>query len=81
MIRRFLEADYFSSEPTEATAEKVTFWLSELRTPELLIEVAGLITHISLGRLHQTLTDIGCDKPEGAAPGVGTRWISSRMTS
>ena len=40
MIRRLLEADYFSTEPTQVTDEKVTFWLLELRTPELLIEVA-----------------------------------------
>ena len=40
MIRRLVEADYFASraEPGESV---VRLWLTELRTPELLIEVAA----------------------------------------
>jgi hypothetical protein len=39
MLRRLLEADYAASQgnPTE---EQVRFWLRELRTPELLVELA-----------------------------------------
>jgi len=40
MIRRLLEADYFGS-LNHADLEQIEFWLRELRTPELLIEVAG----------------------------------------
>jgi hypothetical protein len=39
MLRRLLEAHYFQNR-RKPTAEKVRFWLRELRTPELLIEVA-----------------------------------------
>jgi hypothetical protein len=38
MIRRLLEASY--AEGGSPTPEQVTFWLTELRTPELLIECA-----------------------------------------
>lgn len=40
MIRRLLEQSYFGHSRT-ATEELVRFWLRELRTPELLVEVAG----------------------------------------
>jgi hypothetical protein len=40
MIRRLLEAHYFQNRDAPDPS-KVTFWLRELRTPELLIEVAG----------------------------------------
>src|SRR5690606_36338105 len=40
MIRRLLEADYFGS-LNHADLEQIEFWLRELRTPELLVEVAG----------------------------------------
>jgi hypothetical protein len=40
MIRRLLEADYFGSRD-QPSMEKVEFWLRELRTPELLMEVAA----------------------------------------
>ena len=40
MIRRLVEQNYFGR-PTSATKERVQFWLRELRTPELLVEVAG----------------------------------------
>jgi hypothetical protein len=39
MLRRLLEAHFFQNRKTP-TAGKVRFWLAELRTPELLIEVA-----------------------------------------
>ena len=40
MIRRLVEQNYFEkmSEPSEASIE---FWLRELRTPELLVEVSA----------------------------------------
>ena len=40
MLRRLLEADYAAAQgnPTE---KQVRFWLRELRTPELLVELAG----------------------------------------
>jgi hypothetical protein len=40
MLRRLVEADYFSTPLGEATEAKVRFWLRELRTPGLLIQVA-----------------------------------------
>lgn len=40
MIRRLVEADFFGRRET-ATAVDIRFWLSELRTPELLVAVAG----------------------------------------
>ena len=40
MLRRLLEADYYA-EQKNASVERVRFWLRELRTPELLIELAG----------------------------------------
>jgi hypothetical protein len=39
MIRRLLEAHYFEHRAHPASAQ-VAFWLRELRTPELLVEVA-----------------------------------------
>lgn len=39
MLRRLLEAHYFQNRK-KPTADMVPFWLLELRTPELLIEVA-----------------------------------------
>jgi hypothetical protein len=39
MLRRLLEAHFFQNRK-KPTAEMVRFWLRELRTPELLIEVA-----------------------------------------
>jgi hypothetical protein len=39
MIRRLVEADFFGRRET-ATAADIRFWLSELRTPELLVAVA-----------------------------------------
>lgn len=39
MIRRLVEAHYFQNRD-RATAAQVRFWLLELRTPELLVEVA-----------------------------------------
>jgi hypothetical protein len=41
MIRRLVEADYYASRD-QPTPEKVKFWLAELRTSELLIEIAGI---------------------------------------
>ena len=41
MIRRMVEANYFASRGDAVTAERLTFWLRELRTPALLIEVAS----------------------------------------
>jgi hypothetical protein len=39
MIRRLLEAHYFEHRASPGSA-RVVFWLKELRTPELLVEVA-----------------------------------------
>lgn len=40
MIRRLVEVNYLTHRD-EPTAERVRFWLLELRTPEILAEVAG----------------------------------------
>lgn len=40
MIRRLIEANYFSFRD-EPTAARIDFWLRELRSPELLVECAG----------------------------------------
>ena len=40
MIRRLVEAHYFSKTAIRPTAAWLKFWLLELRTPELLLEVA-----------------------------------------
>ena len=45
MIRRLVEANYFSNRD-HAKVAQVRFWLKELRTPELLIEVC------QIGRAH-----------------------------
>jgi len=39
MIRRLVEAHYFEN-PTQPTPAQVRFWFLELRTPELLLELA-----------------------------------------
>jgi hypothetical protein len=41
MLRRLLEADYFSTPIDQVSDTKIEFWLRELRTPELLVEIAG----------------------------------------
>jgi hypothetical protein len=41
MIRRLVESHYFENRD-RAAARHVTFWLRELRTPSLLIQVAKL---------------------------------------
>jgi hypothetical protein len=41
MIRRLLEADYFQYRNQQPDAERVQFWLGEVRTPELLISLCG----------------------------------------
>jgi hypothetical protein len=40
MIRRLLEAHYFQHRPAPNPAQ-IRFWLLEMRTPELLLELAG----------------------------------------
>ena len=40
MIRRLLEANYFQHR-TQPGSARISFWLKELRTPELLVEIAG----------------------------------------
>lgn len=40
MVRRLVEADYFACRD-EPTSAQIDFWLSELRTVELLVEVAN----------------------------------------
>ena len=47
MIRRLVEQNYFGRSGG-GTKEQVQFWLRELRTPELLVEVAG--AHAELAR-------------------------------
>jgi hypothetical protein len=39
MIRRLIEADYHAAKENP-TPEQITFWLMELRTPELILELA-----------------------------------------
>jgi hypothetical protein len=39
MIRRLVEANYFGNQ-TKPTTAQIRFWLTELRTPELLAEIA-----------------------------------------
>jgi hypothetical protein len=41
MIRRMLEAHYLAHRGEDETPARVTFWLRELRTPLLLVEVTG----------------------------------------
>jgi len=66
MIRRLVEAHYFQSQPNPIPAQ-VRFWLRELRTPQLLLEIAKanpglarrlagkrpLLTHAVAGQLAQ----------------------------
>ncbi|HCA56884.1 MAG TPA: hypothetical protein DEP46_02745 [Blastocatellia bacterium] len=40
MIRRLLEADYFANRD-HPSVEQLKFWMLELRTPQLLIEVVA----------------------------------------
>lgn len=53
MIRRLVEAHYFQNRG-RATAAQIRFWLREVRTPELLIEVAranaGLCLRLAAAR-------------------------------
>lgn len=49
MIRRLVESDYFKNRE-RATRRRLQFWFRELRTPELLIEIAS--AHLNVcGRL------------------------------
>ncbi|MBI3878425.1 MAG: hypothetical protein HY300_21075, partial [Verrucomicrobia bacterium] len=48
MLRRLLEADYWANEG-DGPAERVKFWLRELRTPELLAELARKHPAITTG--------------------------------
>ena len=52
VIRRLVEQSYFGHSAS-ATPELVRFWLRELRTPELLVEVAG--AHPELARAEAVL--------------------------
>ena len=40
MIRRLVEADYFRNR-AQSTRQQLRFWFLELRTPELLLELAS----------------------------------------
>lgn len=40
MLKRLVDADYLTNR-SSATPEQTCFWLQELRTPELLVELAG----------------------------------------
>jgi hypothetical protein len=46
MITRLVEADYAAHGP-HADSPRTTFWLRELRTPSILIDVAGSATDVS----------------------------------
>ena len=46
MLQRLLEAHYLQHR-TESTLEQRRFWLSELRTPELLVEAAQRWPHLA----------------------------------
>jgi hypothetical protein len=48
MIRRLVEQSYFGHSSSATQEQLVQFWLRELRTPELLMEVAG--AHPELAR-------------------------------
>ncbi len=52
MIRRLVEADYFSSQD-QATREDLEFWLLELRTHELLIETVK--AHPDMAKTFETV--------------------------
>lgn len=39
MIRRLVEANYFGNQ-TRPTAPQIAFWIQELRTPDLLMDLA-----------------------------------------
>ena len=62
MIRRLLEADYFARGKAPETRQ-VEFWLTEMRTPQLLIEVAranpGLCREFTERRLCLSLAALG----------------------
>jgi hypothetical protein len=53
MIRRLLEADYFSNQDQPPDPARVLFWLRELRTPELLISVCNDFRELALGEQGQ----------------------------
>lgn len=46
MIRRLVEAHYFQNR-TKPNPAQIRFWLQELRTPEILLELAGRHAPIS----------------------------------
>lgn len=46
MIRRLIEAN-FATRPTHPDLEQLQFWLSEARTPEVLIEVARIYPELA----------------------------------
>src|SRR5260370_11795917 len=56
MIRRLVEQSYFRHS-ANATQQLVRFWLRELRTPELLVEVAS--AHPQLARADAVLRPAG----------------------
>lgn len=41
MIRRLIEADIYKKRPSNPSEDKVCFWLTECRTPELLMSLAA----------------------------------------
>ncbi|NBV85388.1 MAG: hypothetical protein EBS01_03800 [Verrucomicrobia bacterium] len=53
MIRRLLEADYFSNREQPPDPARVLFWLRELRTPELLISVCKEFRELAFGEQKQ----------------------------
>ena len=61
MLRRLVEADYYAGR-NEASAERVQFWLRELRTPELLIELAAQHTSVA-NELAGERPLLSCAKP------------------
>jgi hypothetical protein len=55
MLRRLVEVNYLTHQE-ESTPERVDFWLRELRTPELLVEVAeGYPEAVAKARLDRPL--------------------------
>lgn len=58
MVRRLVDANYLTHRE-EPTPERVAFWLRELRTPELLVEVAQAHPHeVASTRLERPLLDL-----------------------
>jgi len=66
MIRRLVEQSYYEHS-AGTSQELVRFWLRELRTPELLVEVAR--AHPELARVRGRVAPSGSSRAIGAPGG------------